>query len=286
MTTSRTAEYVALYRALETIEASREPLFRDPFASLFLSRRLSRIVRMAHLRPLRALLERYADWRAPGARTSAIGRTRFIDDVVRRAIAEGARQLVLLGAGYDSRAHRMDELRGTRVFEVDRADIQAAKRHRVEAARTLGEPAEVRYVALDFAKDDLGEKIEAAGWDRLTASIFVWEGVTNYLTETAVAKVLRLVGVAAPGTLLVFTYIHRGVIDGTVRFYGADKLLRNVKRLGEPWTFGLRPEDVGGFLAQSGLVLEEDLGADEYRGRYLRAGSADVRGYVSASACK
>jgi methyltransferase (TIGR00027 family) len=280
MTTSRTAEYVALYRALETIEVTRDRLFRDPFASLFLPPPLSHAVRLARVPTLRAVLQRYADWRAPGARSSAIGRTRFIDDVVRGAVEEGTRQLVLLGAGYDCRAHRLSELHDTRVFEVDRAETQAAKRERIEAARELGARSDVRYVTVDFGKDDLAASLTSAGWERTCASAFVWEGVTNYLTEAAVAKVLTFIGGAAPGTLLVFTYVHRGVIDGTARFDGADKLLRNVKRLGEPWTFGLRPDDVGDFLSGFGLKLEEDLGADEYRRRYLGGGSRDLRGYA------
>src|SRR5437016_3359527 len=126
MAASRTAEYVAFYRALETIE--RRPRFRDPFAIEFLSRNLRMAVRVARHRFMRALLLRYADRRAPGARTSAIARTCFIDDFVRRATAQGVRQLVLLGAGFDCRAHRVPELRDVAVFEVDRHETQARKR--------------------------------------------------------------------------------------------------------------------------------------------------------------
>jgi methyltransferase (TIGR00027 family) len=280
MAASRTAEYVALYRALETTEPMREPLFRDPFASHFLPPPLSRALRLARVRPLRAVLQRYADWRAPGARSSAIGRTRFIDDVVRRAVGEGTRQLVLLGAGYDCRAHRLPELHDTPVFEVDRAETQVVKRQSIESARALGVRRDVHYVAVDFGKDDLAAALASAGWDRTCASMFVWEGVTNYLTEAAVAKVLTVVGEAAPGTVLLFTYVHRGVIDGTARFEGADDLLRNVRRLGEPWTFGLHPDEVRDFLVRFGLELEEDLGADDYRRRYLGGDSRELRGYA------
>jgi methyltransferase (TIGR00027 family) len=280
MPTSKTAEYVALYRALETDEAAREPLFRDPFATLFLSRGLSRAARLARLRPIRSLLQRYADWRAPGARSSAIGRTRFIDDIVRRAVEEKTRQLVLLGAGYDCRAHRMPELHDTRVFEVDRAGTQAAKRERVSSARALGTRSDVQYVAIDFGRDDVSQHLASAGWDRGRPSLFVWEGVTNYLTEPAVAAVLTFIGSTARRTRVVFTYIHRGVIDGTVRFEGADKLVRSVETLGEPWTFGVHPDEIGAFVARFGLELEEDLGADEYRRRYLGESARDLRGYA------
>jgi methyltransferase (TIGR00027 family) len=280
MPASRTAQYVALYRALETVETSREPLFRDPFAELFLSRTLLSAVRLSRIPALAGLLRRYADRRAPGARSSAIGRTRFIDDLVRRAAAKGVRQLVLLGAGYDCRAHRLPELSGTRVFEVDREEIQRRKRGRLEASRDLLSRRDVGYVPVDFAKDDLAAALTTAGWESTLPSTFVWEGVTNYLTEPDVAKVLAFVGRSAPGTRLVFTYIHRGVIDGTARFEGADALVSNVKRLGEPWTFGLHPDELAAFVGRFGLELEENIGADAYRQRYLAEGPAGLRGYA------
>lgn len=279
-TVSRTAEYVALYRALETTETRRDPLFRDPLARAFLSRRHSLILRLAKVPSLRAVIQRYADWRAPGARTSAIARTCFIDDVVRDSVRDGVGQLVVLGAGYDCRAHRMPELSGVDVFEVDRRETQTAKRAR------LGPPAgdldRLRYVAVDFTRDDLASRLASSGWERGAPSLFVWEGVTNYLNEDAVARVLGLVGGAAPGTTIVFTYIHAGVLDGSTPFEAAPKLLRNVRRLGEPWTFGLRPDDVSAFVARFNLTLEQDDGADDYRRRYLGAAAhpRELRGYA------
>jgi O-methyltransferase involved in polyketide biosynthesis len=83
--------------------------------------------------------------------------------------------------------------------------------------------------------------------------------------------VLKEVGSCAPGTSIVFTYVHRGMLDGSVRFEGAERILRNVRGMSEPWTFGVIPEELAGFVAQAGLQLREDLGADEYRARYLPA---------------
>jgi methyltransferase (TIGR00027 family) len=271
MAASRTAQYVALYRAMETYERRRPPLFRDPFARRFLDRPLALAVSASRAPGLRSLLERYADHRSPGSRTSAIARTAYIDDAVRTAIAAGIDQVVILGAGFDCRAHRMPELAGVSVFEVDRAETQAAKR-----ARVPGSP--VRYVAVDFLRDDVGEKLAAASWQRGKRSLFLWEGVTNYLTEDAVAKVLRWFATAAPGSVVVFTYVHGGLLDGTMSFLGGELMLENVKRLGEPWTFGLHPAQVGDFVTRAGLRLREDLGADDYRRRYL--GDAPMAGYA------
>jgi methyltransferase (TIGR00027 family) len=274
---SQTAEYVALYRALETTERRREPLFRDPFAEHLLTESRARALRWANLPGMRGILERYADWRAPGARTSAIGRTRFIDDVVRAEAKTGIRHLVILGAGYDSRAHRIPELEKVRVYEVDRPETQAEKRKRIDHVK--GARKDVKYVPVNFEKDDLATRLADAGWRADRTSLFIWEGVTNYLDAQAVARVLDMVGLVAVGSAIVFTYIHRGVIDGSKRFEGADKLVDNVQRLGEPWQFGLVPEELDNYLSGFALKLEQDLGADEYRAKYFGT-AARFTGYA------
>jgi methyltransferase (TIGR00027 family) len=261
MSASRTAQYVALYRAMETTERGRTPLFDDPFAVRFLSPGLARLVRAARLPLVRSILTRYADYRAPGARTSAIGRTRIIDDVVREAVASGTRQLVILGAGFDCRAHRLPELTGTDVFEVDRPDTQAEKR------KHLNDVGGVHYVPVDFLKDDVAERLADAGWKSDQPACVLWEGVTNYLTVPAVEQVLDWVGRTASGGTLVFTYVHGGLLDGTTDFPGGAKMIHNVTSLGEPWTFGLHPHEVGPLLDRFNLRLREDLGADDYRRR-------------------
>ena len=262
MPASRTAQYVALYRALETVERRRPPLFADPYATRFLSAGLSRAVRAARRPAIHSLIARYADHRAPGARTSAIGRTKIIDDVLRDAVSAGVSQVVILGAGFDCRAHRLPELAGAAVFEVDRLETQAEKR-----SRLVGLREDVHYVAVDFLRDSVADRLAASGWDPAAPTCFLWEGVTNYLTAEAVESMLAWIGAAAPGSVLVFTYIHGGLLDGTVSFDGGSRMIRNVETLGEPWTFGLHPPEVAPLLSRFDLTLREDLGADDYRHR-------------------
>lgn len=142
----------------------------------------------------------------------------------------------------------------------------------------------MRYVAIDFLRDDVGAALAAAGWDPRRRSLFLWEGVTNYLTEAAVTGMLDWIGTTAPGSRVVFTYIQAGVLEGSVEFDGGAQLVANVRWLGEPWTFGLHPGAVGAFVARSGLRLCEDLGADDYRRRYLGAAMPGYRFYRIAVA--
>ncbi len=272
MPASQTAQYVAFYRALETVARRRPPLFHDPYATRFLSPGLTRAVRAARQPLVHSLVARYADHRAPGARTSAIGRTKIIDDAVRAAVASGTRQLVILGAGFDCRAHRLPELAEVTVFEVDRAETQAEKRSRLTDTRT-----DIHYVAVDFLRDEVSTRLAEEGWDTGARTCFLWEGVTNYLTAEAVEQVLSWIGRSAPGSTLVFTYIHGGLLDGSVPFDGGDRMIGNVRTLGEPWTFGLHPNEVGPLLSRHGMTLREDLGADDYR---RRTGIKDLSGYA------
>jgi len=110
-------------------------------------------------------------------------------------------------------------------------------------------------------------------------ALFLWEGVTNYLTLDAVDTVLRYMGTLTSGSSLVFTYVHVGALEGSADFKGAASLLRKVERLGEPWTFGLYPSQVADFLRKRGLELDRDVGAAEYRARYFGPASKRMKGY-------
>jgi methyltransferase (TIGR00027 family) len=270
MPASRTAEYVALYRALETTETRREPLFRDPYASLFLTGSRARWFALASVKGMRSMIERYGDFRAPGARSSSIAGTRYIDDVVRDEVnVRGIRQIVILGAGYDSRAHRIPELlkKGVAVFEVDTPELQAEKKARLKGLPNLHP---VQYVPADLERDHLPTLLADEGWEADHRSIVIWEGVTTYLDEKSVGAVLDMVGGTKPGSSVVFTYAHKGVIDGSIAFEGAQQLLERVRMLGEPWRFGILPEQLGTFLEPYRMKLEQDIGADAYRAKYLR----------------
>jgi methyltransferase (TIGR00027 family) len=207
-----------------------------------------------------------------------VARTRLIDDALVAALAEGLEQVVILGAGFDCRPYRLRGIERARVFEVDHPATSAVKRARI--AELLGTlPHHVVFVAVDFDRHAFIEALTTAGYAADTPSFFLWEGVTNYLTAPAVDATLVAIAAAAMGSRLLFTYVHRGVLDGSVAFDGTAALASTLERSGEPWTFGLDPAELPGYLAARGLVLCEDLGADEYRARYLGESGPHQRGY-------
>jgi methyltransferase (TIGR00027 family) len=275
---SRTAEYMALYRAMESARPRSKRLFADPFAIHFLRPSLRRAAALSRIPYFAAAVAWYADRKAPGARTSAIARTRLIDDVVSQALRDGIHQVVILGAGFDCRIYRLSGMNSIAAFEVDHAATVAAKFSRLR--RLFAKlPANVRFVEIDFDRQSRAETLQRAGFESGQAAIFVWEGVTNYLGPGAVDAVLRYVAGCAGGSRLVFTYVHRSALDGSSRFPDAARIMRNVAELGEPWTFGWIPEELPSYLSERGLRLDRDYGARQYRSEYFGKAADSMTGY-------
>jgi methyltransferase (TIGR00027 family) len=275
---SRTAEQNALFRALESALPERRRLFEDPLARAFLTWPLTPVAWLAGSRGLRAVIVRFIDARWPGVRSSVVARTRLIDDTIATALGESPGQFVILGAGFDSRAYRLPGLRVMPTFEVDHPSTQTAKRRALE--RVLpGVPPHVRFVPCDFNQRDLASAMTAAGYRESTRAFILWEGVTNYLPEAAVDATLRWCARASPGSLLLFTYVHRDVLTRPDTFVGTKHLFATLARSGEKLTFGFEPSQLAEFLAARGLSLESDLGAAEYRARYFGEEARTMRGH-------
>jgi methyltransferase (TIGR00027 family) len=236
---------------------------------MFVGWRLRCALKLARLPVVGAALPWWlVDGHWGGSRGTVSVRTRYIDDALGVALRNGVKQVVILGAGFDSRAYRIPGIERVRVFEVDHPVTQARKRDRV--VRQLGAiPSHVTLVPLDFATDTLDAAMAAARYRSDVRSFFICEGVTHYLSASAVDTLLRFVARSAGGSGIVFTYIHRTILDGSVTFAGAATTLTTVRRGGEPYAFGFDPVELPQYLAARGLALIEDVGADTYRGRYL-----------------
>jgi methyltransferase (TIGR00027 family) len=205
----------------------------------------------------------------PGAVGSLLCRTRYIDDALGRALEENLDQVVILGAGFDTRPYRVPGVEETVVFEVDHPAAQALKRARLEHVLG-GLPSHVTFVPIDFGRHRLGEALDTAGFQSDARTFFIWEGVTQYITGQAVDATLRYVSRSAgAGSKIVFTYIWQGIIDGSARSQIEERIVEFAGRAGSPWIFGLEPVGIPAYLAQRGLTVIEDVGAEEYRERYL-----------------
>jgi methyltransferase (TIGR00027 family) len=209
---------------------------------------------------------RGSEFTGPGLWVNMACRKRFIDDKLKEAL-DDIDTVVILGAGLDTRAYRLTRQVRIPVFEVDLPVNIAMKAKTVR--RVLGQPPlSVRLVALDFERDDLLTALAEHGYRTDYRAFFVCEGVTQYLTEGGVRRTLEGLRAAAPGSRLVFTYVHRDFIDGSNR-YGTRTLYRNTRQRHQLWQFGLQPDEVAGFIADYGWRLVEQAGPDEFVQRYV-----------------
>ena len=265
-----TAEAAAALRAAGA--AARDELVRGPdrLASRFVQSapRLTAIVKVPLLR---RLAPRVAETLLPGSYWFEMARVKHMDGVLRKEIVAGAQQVVILGAGFDSRAYRFaDRLEAIPTFEVDHPATASVKRARVH--RIFGAlPPHVRYVDVDLSVNgQLDERLPAAGYRDELRTLVIWSGVTPYIPADGVDAVLRWLGRnAPPGSSIVFDYAYREAVDGSAFFYGAPQLRQRVAEGGEPLRFGVARGEMPAFVAARGLELLSDLGPEQLERRYL-----------------
>jgi methyltransferase (TIGR00027 family) len=185
-------------------------------------------------------------------------RTRFIDEVMSRAIHAGATQLVILGAGFDTRAHRFaDLLKDATVIEVDYGATQEYKQRRVDAAFG-GPPANLLYAPIDFARDRLGDVLRRAGFRRDRKACFIAEGLSMYVPEEGMKETLRAIAAeSAPGSTLLLEYINTGGLAVMNKYPSG--MVKNAIDWGEPFVFGVPDGQDREFFQEAGLELREVL---------------------------
>lgn len=202
----------------------------------------------------------------PGSWSLIACRKRYIDDKLAEAVAN-IDSVVVLGAGLDTRAFRLARRSDIPIFEVDLPVNIARKKAAVQRAMGLP-PASVHLVPLDFERDDLIGALTGHGYRTDARTFFIWEGVTQYLTEAAVRATLDALQASPSGSRLVFTYVRKDFIDG-VNMYDATILYKRFRQRQQVWRFGLDPDEVSEFVAEYGWRLIEQTGPDYFVRHYI-----------------
>ncbi len=282
---SFTAEIDAAIRAFETEKPESERLCYDPFAKGFLSR-ANRVIKM--IPPFRKLALRYLELKHPLILDCIAARTRYIDEYVGECMDRGLEQLIILGAGYDSRAYRIQGLEGkVTVFEVDHP---ATQKRKIELAKKMLDPlpSSVVYVPIDFNKETLPRRMFESGYDKDKRSLFIWEGVTPLLTAEAVDETLGfVVKNSGPGSSIIFNYILKSVVDGTCRVAGAKEIRKAFSRggvldfrsrKGDRLMFGIEEGGIRAFLSERGFEKIRDISGDYYESEYFTGPNRNRKG--------
>src|SRR6185437_8602936 len=227
-------------------------------------------VAAARLRPFHPAIRRATERIMPGIYGFALARTKHMDALVLQETLAGIDTLVILGAGYDTRAYRLhEELRTVRVIEVDHPATSEDKRRRLMKA-PVAIPENVSFLEVDFTDQDLLERLAEHGHERSARTLFLLSGVSMYLPEEVMLKLLDQVAThTSDRTSLLFDYIDADVLVEPDRFYGKEWVPYATK-VGEEPTWGIPAGRARALLAAHGLRLASHLDADDLTARYLR----------------
>lgn len=261
MAAQGTASYTALLAgAFRTLHQTHDGgrILNDPFAVRVLGPDAEPFLEAGSQHPMRE-----------GVSGHFAARSRFAEDAAATALARGVRQIVTLGAGFDTFAYRCAPHEGLRFFEIDQPITQCLKQERLVQAG-IPVPPFLRFVPVDFGHLKLGERLAEFGFDAAQPAFFIWLGVTYYLTEAAMFDTLALVSRFPAGTEIVFDYQYP--IDDRQR-----RLTRQVmqafadrtKALGEPMLTFLEKEDVHARLNAMSMSVVEDIAPAEIKLRFF-----------------
>lgn len=253
--------------AIEQYEPPERRLVDDDLALSLLPAGQRAVVHAMRWPLLRRLTIAAGERVAPGSWTLIACRKRFIDDKIEEALAD-VDAVVILGAGLDTRGLRLARRSDIPVFEVD-LPINIARKSAAVQQSIGALPAWVHLLPLDFEHDDLFAALIGQGYRTDARTSFVWEGVTQYLTEDAVRATLTALQTAPAGSRLVFSYVRKDFIEGR-NLYDAAVLYKRFGQRRQVWKFGLDPDDVAEFVGQYGWRLVEQTGPEYYRQHYIR----------------
>lgn len=268
------AELIALHRVAESALPESQRICYDPYAVHFVDPETLEFARK-NPEKTKAMREHY-ERLFPGLGNSIRARVRYFDDFVRAAAGEGMEQLVILGAGYDTRPYRIEKLKGNsnmKVFEVDHPETQSLKKEKIEMIFG-GLPDHIVYVPVDFEMEGIDQKLPGNGYDRSKKTLFLMEGLVMYIPPTAVEEMLSfIVNDSAKGSEVLFDYFIQSVVDGTS---GTEKNMRDfAAQQGEPFLFGIEDGAAEVFLKERGFSRVQNVTSDDYKNAYFCGANKD-----------
>jgi methyltransferase (TIGR00027 family) len=270
-----------LCRAISNFETNTCLKTDDSIAPLLVPALLKPLLRVKFIR------EMFSARIAPdGIYEYVIARTKYIDKVFERALSEKVDQILVFGAGFDTRALRFSESSGdTHIWELDALPTQQAKLQRYRELN-LTVPENIRWIAMDFDKASLSQELRNSGFKSGKRSLFVLEGVVMYLQPESVDATFSTVrDYSGAGSRIVFDYVVAAVLKNEGERYGQSQITRTVSKAGEQWQFGLDEESIEPFLARYGFALIDHRDSTGLEEAYLSDADGRVLRRINATHC-
>jgi len=247
---SHTAEGAAAMRAAGCYEKKAYPN-PDNLSEKLISKKYQVVVKNPLLRKLVLAIYNY---RLPGMYEAHLCRTHHFDYIINKELNEGATQLLILGAGLDTRPYRFKQFSyRVHFFEVDHPATSKFKQKRLAEANI--DFKHVTFVPVNFTSESAEDKLIFKGFDKLKRTIVLWEGVIMYLSSSIVSKVLKFIASLEIQSSILFDYVYPSFYETPHIYKNAQKHLRYVNKAGEPYTFGLNYDQIENYVNQYDLKL-------------------------------
>jgi len=267
-----TAQGVAKQRLIESLAKPDKRVIYDPYAKYFVLG--SSIINLLGHKISVWLGEKIV----PGMHDHLICRTRFIDDFIEENTSAGIEQYVILGAGYDSRAHRLKLPPKLKIFEVDQPEVQVIKRSKLPKSISNGE--NIIYVSIDFNNQSLKEQLLDAGFDKSKSTIYTLEGVSQYIPKEALSSTLKELATlnANSNSKIFISYVNKLLLEDSKACFGigysrpekAIKFIINgAKKVGEPWISFYSAEEIQNLLSENGFIVIENQTLADLNSKYF-----------------
>lgn len=267
-----TAQGVAKQRLIETIAGADKRVINDPYADSFVIG--SGFIKLMGHKFNAWLSEKLA----PGFHEHLIARTKFIDELIQKSAVNGTEQYVILGAGYDSRAHRLELPSSLKIFEVDQPEVSDNKLAKLP--KELPNSDNVTYVNIDFSYQSLTEQLIGAGFDQKKSTIFTLEGVSQYITKEAVSSTIKELASLTRDTNSIFfmSYVDELLDKNPEACFGEGypnpvkkaSLIKGLSaKVGEPWISFYNGAEIEDLLSQNGYSIEESVTLEDLNSLYF-----------------
>ena len=255
-----TAQGVAKQRLVESLASPKTRIIYDPYAERF-------ILGASIMKLLGHRLNLWLTHKLiPGFHEHIISRTRFIDDLVVECSRAGVEQYVILGAGYDARAHRLALQPTLKIFEVDQPEVQNRKRSKL--TQDTPNLDNVTYVSIDFNHQTIAESLIAAGFDQSKSTVFTLEGVSQYIEKEALALTIKELSALTQigGGTFFMSYVDVALNNDPKTCFGRGyvnprkkaKVIQALSaRVGEPWISLYTSEEINGLLSQNDFSVTQ-----------------------------
>ena len=269
---------VSWVRATGMLYPKEKRLFEDPYSEKMVSPFYKFFIFLQRSPKINDAIVKSKEKSTPGLMGWMFCRFRYIDDVLKDSIAKKEIETVVnLGVGMDCRAYYIPGIESISYFEVDHPSV--IKKKRAKMKKILGKlPNHVIFVPIDFEKQSLDTELKKAGYNLTSKTLFIWEGVTQYISKEANDSTLKYVAQASPGSKIVFTYVLKSFIEGKNIHDGIKVMYKYMRKKNNPlWIYGLDPSDMGDYLSKYSLSLIEDIGSEEMEERYMKLVDLDLK---------